>query len=255
VTHPDVGFLAFIGSTAVGEQIASAAGLKRLLLELGGNGPLIVLDDAAVDAAVVSCYYMAGQVCTSAERILVHSAVHDEFVQKLTARAAALTVGDPLDESTELGPVSEKRMLAKIVAHIDDARDKGATITTGGGTSGQFHEAAVLTGVTRDMRIYQEETFGPVAPIVKIGSGAQALTLANDTDYGLSMALFTSSLTTAYEMSEGLQAGAVAINAGTNDWELGGPFGGYKKSGIGRELGDDALRAFTNVKTVSFTLL
>ena len=169
MTHPDVGFLAFIGSTAVGEQIASAAGLKRLLLELGGNGPLIVLDDAAVDAAVVSCYYMAGQVCTSAERILVHSAVHDEFVQKLTARAAALTVGDPLDESTELGPVSEKRMLAKIVAHIDDARDKGATITTGGGTSGQFHEAAVLTGVTRDMQICQKD-LGPVAPIVKVGA-------------------------------------------------------------------------------------
>ncbi len=117
VTHPDVGFLAVIGSTAVGEQIASAAGVKRLLLELGGNGPLIVLDDAdvdaAVDAAVVSCFYMAGQVCTSAERILVHSAVHDEFVQKLTARAAALTVGDPLDESTELGPVSEKRILPR----------------------------------------------------------------------------------------------------------------------------------------------
>jgi len=195
VTHPDVGFLAFIGSTAVGE--------------LGGNGPLIVLDDAdvdaAVDAAVVSCFYMAGQVCTSAERILVHSAVHDEFVQKLTARAAALTVGDPLDESTELGPVSEKRILAKIVAHVDDARDKGATITTGGGTSGQFHEATVLTGVTRDMRIHQEETFGPFAPIVKVDSAAQALTLANDADYGLSMAVFTSSLTTAYEMSEGLQ--------------------------------------------------
>lgn len=259
VTHPDVGFLAFIGSTAVGEQIASAAGVKRLLLELGGNGPLIVLADAdvdaAVDAAVVSCFYMAGQVCTSAERILVHSAVHDEFVGKLTAMAAALTVGDPMDESTDMGPISEKRILDKIVDHVDDARAKGATIATGGGVSGQFHEATVLTGITSDMRIYREETFGPVAPVVKIDSAAEALALANDSEYGLSMAVFTSSLKTAYEMSEGLQAGAVAINAGTNDWELGGPFGGYKKSGIGRELGEDGLRAFTNVKTVSITLL
>ena len=259
VTHPDLGLLAFIGSTAVGEQIASAAGVKRLLLELGGNGPLIVLDDADVDAAVNatvdSCFYMAGQVCTSAERIVVHSAVHDEFVAKLTARAAALTVGDPLDESTDMGPISEARILAKIVDHIADARAKGATITTGGRASGHFHEPTVLTGVTRDMRIYQEETFGPVAPVIKVDSASEALAIANDSEYGLSMAVFTSSLTTAYEMSEGLQAGSVAVNAGTNDWELGLPFGGYKKSGIGRELGEDALRAFTNVKSVSITLL
>jgi acyl-CoA reductase-like NAD-dependent aldehyde dehydrogenase len=142
-----------------------------------------------------------------------------------------------------------------IVEHVDDARAVGATITTGGGTSGQFHEATVLTGVTRDMRIYQEETFGPVAPIVKVDSAAEALTLANDTDYGLSMAAFTSSLTTAYEMSEGLQAGAVAINAGTNDWELGGPFGGYKKSGIGPRARRRCAARLTRVKTISFTLL
>jgi acyl-CoA reductase-like NAD-dependent aldehyde dehydrogenase len=258
VTRDDVRLVAFIGSTLVGERIAKAAGVKRLLLELGGNGPMVVLADAdldrAVEAAAIGSFYQAGQVCTAAERILVHESLHDEFAEKLAARARELKVGDPLDESTEMGPLSETRILDKVVRHVEDARAKGATILTGGGHEGQFFEPTVLTGVTTDMQIAYEETFGPVAPILKISSAEEALAIANDSEYGLVMSVFTSSLKTAYEMAEGLEAGAVNVNAGTNDWELGGPFGGWKKSGIGRELGEDTLREFSNLKTITFDL-
>jgi acyl-CoA reductase-like NAD-dependent aldehyde dehydrogenase len=259
VTHPGVGVIGFIGSTAVGEQITRAAGVKRLLLELGGNGPMVVLDDADIDAAVQSavesCFYMAGQVCTAAERLIVHEAIHDEFVSKLVERTKALRMGDPMDDLTEMGPISEERIMAKIERHVEDARAQGATIEVGGRRDGMYYEATVLTGVRPGMQIADEETFGPVAPIIKVASAAEALAIANDSPYGLSMAVWTSSLKTAFEMAEGLQAGAVAVNGGTNDWEINGPFGGYKKSGIGRELGEDSLRAFTNAKTISFNTL
>lgn len=255
VRHPDVGMIGFIGSTVVGEKISRAAGVKRLLLELGGNGPLIVLDDAdvdgAVDAAMTSCFYQAGQVCTSAERILVHEAVHDEFVSKLVARAKVLKVGDPMDESTEMGPISDERIMAKVVRHVDSAVAEGATVLTGGSRDGMFYPPTVLVDVKPGMEIADEETFGPVAPIIKVSSAEEALAIANDSQYGLSMAVWTQSLKTAFEMAEGLQAGAVNVNAGTSDWEINGPFGGFKQSGVGRELGEDGLRAFTNVKTIS----
>src|SRR6202012_1028036 len=144
VTHDDVGFISFIGSTATGERIASAAGVKRLLLELGGNGPLVILDDADIDKAVATamgdCFYQAGQVCTAGERVLVHERVHDEFVRKLAAKVAGLKIGDPLDESTDMGPLSDVRILDKVVRHVEDAKSKGATVVTGGGHEGQFYE-------------------------------------------------------------------------------------------------------------------
>jgi acyl-CoA reductase-like NAD-dependent aldehyde dehydrogenase len=260
VRHSDVGLIAFIGSTAVGEKIASAAGVKRLLLELGGNGPLVVLEDAdiekAVETAMTDCFYQAGQVCTAGERILVHEAIHDEFVDRLAAKAAAIKVGDPLDEATEMGPLSEKRILDKVVRHVEDAKASGATIVTGGNADGQYFEPTVLTGVTPDMEIAREETFGPVAPIIKITSADEALEIANSLEYGLSMAVFTRDLATAWKMAEQLEAGQVNVNAGTNDWELNGPFGGWKKSGIGREIGgEETLRGFTNLKTVGIDLL
>jgi succinate-semialdehyde dehydrogenase/glutarate-semialdehyde dehydrogenase len=259
VTNDDVGLISFIGSTATGEKIASAAGVKRLLLELGGNGPLVILDDADVDKAVATamsdCFYQAGQVCTAGERVLVHEKVHDEFVEKLAAKVAELKVGDPLDESTDMGPLSDVRILDKVVRHVEDARAKGASILTGGKHEGQFYEPTILTGVTTDMEIAQEETFGPVAPVIKIKSADEALEIANSSPYGLSMAVFTTSLPTAWKMAEGLEAGQVNVNAGTNDWELNGPFGGWKKSGIGREIGgDESLRIFANVKTVGMDL-
>jgi succinate-semialdehyde dehydrogenase/glutarate-semialdehyde dehydrogenase len=257
VAHESVGLIGFIGSTAVGEQIHRAAGVKKLLLELGGNGPLIVLDDADIDRAVAAtvydCFYQAGQVCTSGERVLVHEAIHDEFVGKVVAAARDITLGDPFEESTDMGPLSDQRILDKVVAHVEDARTAGATIETGGSHDGLFYEPTVLTGVTTDMRIAREETFGPVIPIIRVASAEEALEIANDSEYGLSMAVFTSSLRSAYVMGEGLQAGAVNVNEGTNSWEHSSPFGGWKKSGIGRELGEATLREFTNEKTLSIS--
>jgi acyl-CoA reductase-like NAD-dependent aldehyde dehydrogenase len=259
VAHNDVKLIAFIGSTAVGEQIHRAAGVKKLLLELGGNGPLIVLDDAdldrAVEAALYDCFYQAGQVCTSGERVLVHEAIHDEFVERVAARAKEIKLGDPLDESTQMGPLSDQRILDKVAAHVEDARAAGATIVTGGTHDGLFYAPTVITGVTTDMRIAKEETFGPVVPIIKISSADEALEIANDSEYGLSMAVFTSSLKTAYMMGEGLEAGAVNVNDGTNSWEHSSPFGGWNKSGIGRELGEAGVREFANVKTLTMTIV
>jgi len=254
VAHGDVGVVCFTGSTAVGEQISRTAGVKRLVLELGGNGPLVILDDAdldrAVNAAVVDCFYQAGQVCTAAERVLVHEAVHDEFVSRVAEAARNLNVGDQLDEATEMGPLSDQRILDKVIAHVEDARTAGATIVTGGEHHGLFYQPTVITGVTPDMRIAREETFGPVLPVIKISSAEEALKIANDSEYGLTMAVFTSSLQTAYMMGEGLAAGQVNVNAGTTSAEVGAPFGGWKKSGIGRILGEAGCREFTNVKTL-----
>jgi acyl-CoA reductase-like NAD-dependent aldehyde dehydrogenase len=195
-------------------------------------------------------------VCTAGERVLVHEQVHDEFVARLAAKVAELKVGDPLDESTDMGPLSDVRILDKVVRHVEDAKAKGATVVTGGNHHGLLYEPTILTGVTTDMEIAQEETFGPVAPVIKIKSADEALEIANSLQYGLSMAVFTTSLPTAWKMAEGLEAGQVNVNSGTNDWELNGPFGGWKKSGIGRELGgDESLRLFANVKTIGMDLV
>jgi acyl-CoA reductase-like NAD-dependent aldehyde dehydrogenase len=257
VAHGDVDLICFTGSTAVGEQITRTAGVKRLVLELGGNGPLIILDDAdldrAVGAALVDCFYQAGQVCTAGERVLVHEAIHDEFVSRVAEAARHLRVGDQLDDATEMGPLSDQRILDKVVAHVEEARAAGATIVTGGEHDGLFYQPTVITGVTPGMRIAREETFGPVLPVIKVSSAEEALTIANDSEFGLTMAVFTSSLQTAYMMGEGLAAGQVNVNAGTTSAEVSGPFGGWKKSGIGRILGEAGCREFANVKTLSIS--
>jgi acyl-CoA reductase-like NAD-dependent aldehyde dehydrogenase len=258
VTHPDVGLVAFIGSTATGERIARAAGAKRLLLEMGGNGPLIVMDDAdldkAVEGTVLGCFYQAGQVCTASERILVHESVHDEFAAKLTARAKELVVGDPLDEATDMGPLSGTPVLEKTVRHVEGALAAGAKVLTGGEHDGLYYQPTVLTGVTPEMEIAQEETFGPVAPIIRFSSAEEALQIANESSYGLQSAVYTESLGTAWKLVDGLQTGVVVVNGSTNDWDNNGPFGGIKRSGVGRECGVEALRSFTNIKFVNFIL-
>ncbi len=258
VRHPDVGLIAFIGSTATGEAISRAAGVKRLLLELGGNGPLIVMDDAdvdkAVDAAILGCFYMAGQVCTSAERILVQDGVHDEFVDKLVAKVADIKVGHPLDESTDMGPLTSRAILDKTVRHLEDAKAKGAKVLAGGKHEGLYHDPTVIVGVTEEMAIAVEETFGPVAPIIRFTTEEEALKITNASQYGLQSAVFTESLRVAWRMAEGIQAGTVVINGSTNDWDTALPFGGVKQSGIGRELGEHVLREFTNAKSITFLL-
>ena len=258
VTNPDVASVVFTGSTTTGEQVARDAALKNRVLELGGNGPQIVLADAnvekAADAAIVGCFYLAGQCCTAAERILVHESVKDEFVAALVERTKVLRVGDPLDDETDMGPLCTDEVLARTIEHVEDAVAKGARIVYGGGHEGRFHEPTILDGVTSDMSIAKEETFGPVAPIMTFGDLDEALAVANETDYGLTAAVFTRSLHDAWHAAEELRHGTVHINETTNYWDQLAPFGGAKKSGAGRELAGWIIDALTETKQITFDL-
>ena len=258
VTHPDVASVVFTGSTKAGEQVARDAALKNRVLELGGNGPQIVLADAniekAADAAIVGCFYLAGQCCTAAERILVHESVKDEFIAALVERTKVLRVGDPLDDETDMGPLCTDEVLARTIEHVEDAVAKGARIVYGGGHEGRFHEPTILDGVTSDMTIAKEETFGPVAPIMTFGDLDEALAVANETDYGLTAAVFTRSLHDAWHAAEELRHGTVHINETTNYWDQLAPFGGAKKSGAGRELAGWIIDALTETKQITFDL-
>ncbi|QYM77076.1 aldehyde dehydrogenase [Leucobacter luti] len=258
VEHDDVNGIFFTGSTAVGRKISAKSGLKRLLLELGGNGPIIVHQDAnierAVEATITGCFYMAGQVCTAAERVLVHADVHDAFVARLLERTQELTLGDPLSESSDMGPLCNDATLCKVEAHIADARERGATIHQFHEQHGRLYPPTVLTGVTPEMRIAAEETFGPVAPVMVYHELDEALRIANETEFGLNAAAFTENIRDSWRFIDGLQHGTVLINETTNYWDQLAPFGGTKASGIGRELSTDALLSFTEKKTIVFNV-
>jgi acyl-CoA reductase-like NAD-dependent aldehyde dehydrogenase len=256
VRHPDVGTVVFTGSVETGEKVARDAGLKNRVLELGGNGPQIVLADGdlerAADAAIVGCYYLAGQCCTAAERILVQRDVHDRFVDLLVERARGLKVGDPTLDETDMGPVRTPGVLRRTREHIADAVAQGARVVLGGGHVGQLHEATVITGVTSAMRIAREETFGPVAPIIAFDTVEEAIAIANDTEFGLTASVFTNDLRVAWQVAEELVHGTVHINETTNYWDQMAPFGGAKKSGSGRELGTYILDAMSETKQITW---
>jgi succinate-semialdehyde dehydrogenase/glutarate-semialdehyde dehydrogenase len=258
VRHPDVASVVFTGSIATGEQVARDAGLKNRVLELGGNGPQIVLADAdidkAADAAITGCFYLAGQCCTAAERILVHESVKDAFVSALSDRVSRLKVGDPLDDETDMGPLCTPGTLQRTKEHVEDAVAKGARLVVGGGSDGQYHEPTIVDGVTSDMRIAREETFGPVAPIMTFRTLDEALSIANETEFGLTAAVFTNDLRAAWRAAEELRHGTVHINETTNYWDQMAPFGGAKKSGAGRELAGWIMDALTETKQITFEL-
>ena len=258
VEHDGVDGIFFTGSTATGKKIAASAGLKKMLLELGGDGPSIILQDADIEAAVegamIGCFYLSGQVCTSTERILVHEDVHDEFVTKLKARAAELVHGDPLDEATEMGPLCNANTLARVVEHVEDARSRGAAVTQYGEPRGMFYPPTVITGVTEEMTIAKHETFGPVAAVYKISSAEEGVRIANSSDLALNASVYTSDLATAWRVGEALHHGTVNINESTNYWDQLAPFGGAKNSGVGRELSQWFLDAFTEPKLLNFDL-
>jgi succinate-semialdehyde dehydrogenase/glutarate-semialdehyde dehydrogenase len=258
VSSPDVNAIVFTGSTEVGEGITRKAGLKKLLLELGGNGPIVVMDDAhidhAVEASAVGAYYIAGQCCTAAERILVHESIHDEFVRKLVDRTRKVKMGDLMAEDTDMGPLNNEPSARTVDAHVNDARESGAKILIGGHRNKLFHEPTVIDEVTTDMLVFREETFGPVAPITTFSSLDEAIELANATPYGLTAAAFTSSLRRAFLLAEGIKAGSVNINETTNYWEQQAPFGGAKKSGMGRELSKWIMDDLTDIKTVTIDI-
>ncbi|MFA9440536.1 NAD-dependent succinate-semialdehyde dehydrogenase [Uliginosibacterium sp. sgz301328] len=233
--------LSFTGSTEVGRILMAqcAPTVKKLAMELGGHAPFLVFDDADVDAAVdgamVSKYRNAGQTCVCTNRFLVQEGVYDAFLQRLAARSAALKVGNGFEPGVEQGPLIDDVAIAKVRRHIDDATGKGARIVTGGKVrDGRFVEPTVLEGVTNDMLITQEETFGPVAAVMKFRDEAEGIRVANDTPYGLAAYFYSRDIGRVWRVAEALEYGMVGINAGLISYETV-PFGGVKQSGFGRE--------------------
>ena len=264
--HPLTAAVGFVGSTRTGLGVARRAAGKELLLEMGGNGPLVVMDDADLDAAVnatlTACYLNAGQSCTAGERILVHQRVHDRYVADLQAAVAArIRLGDPFDDATTMGPLNNEATAAKTASHVADAVAGGATIVSGGerapaAGSPLFFRPTILDGVTEAMAIAREETFGPVAPVTPIGDLDEALAIVNAASYGLLSAIFTRDLRRGLRFAEAARSGWVNINEGTNYWESHLPFGGRagSTSGVGRVGGRYSLERLTELKTIVVNL-
>jgi len=250
--------LSFTGSTPVGKLLMSqcAGTVKKVALELGGNAPFLVLDDADLDAAVTgaiqSKYRNTGQTCVCANRFIVASAVYDAFTQKLTEAVRKLRVGDGLKGETDQGPLIDAKALAKVENHIADAKSKGAKVITGGkrhALGGTFYEPTVLTDVSRDMILAREETFGPVAPLFRVDTDEQAVKLANDTEFGLAAYVYTRDLARSWRVTEALEYGIVGLNTGLISTEVA-PFGGVKESGSGREGSKYGILEFTELKYI-----
>jgi len=250
--------LSFTGSTPVGKLLMAqcACTVKKVALELGGNAPFLVLDDADLDAAVTgaiqSKYRNTGQTCVCANRFIVQSKVYDAFTQKLTEAVRKLRVGDGLKGETDQGPLIDAKALAKVENHIADAKSKGAKVITGGrrhALGGTFYEPTVLTDVSRDMILSREETFGPVAPLFRVDTDEEAVKLANDTEFGLAAYVYTRDLARSWRVTEALEYGIVGLNTGLISTEVA-PFGGVKESGSGREGSKYGLLEFTELKYI-----
>ncbi len=264
VSHPLVSGVGFIGSVATGSLIAARAAGKAQILELGGNGPMVILEDAdlelAARATLEAAYLCAGQSCTAGERFLVHRSVAAEFVERVVALTESeVRLGDPFAEATTMGPLNNEPTAAKFDRHVSDALARGARVCCGGRRApgyptALFAEATVLDGVTPDMAIAAEETFGPVVPVLAVDSAAEALRLTNSSPFGLTAAVFTSDLERGLAFAEATRAGSVNVNSSTNLWESHLPFGGGagSLSGRGRVGGRSVLDAFTEPKTIIY---
>jgi succinate-semialdehyde dehydrogenase/glutarate-semialdehyde dehydrogenase len=264
VGHPGVAGVGFVGSVETGGKVAVRAAGKAQLLELGGNGPMVILEDADLElaalAALEAAYLCAGQSCTAGERFLVHAAVRAEFTERVVAATeAGVRLGDPFDPQTTMGPLNNETTAAKFDRHVADAVASGARICCGGRRGDGFPtrlfaEPTVLDGVTPGMAIEREETFGPVVPVVEVRSAAEALELTNASPFGLTAAVFTKDLERGLAFAEQARAGWVNINASTNLWESHLPFGGRagSVSGTGRVGGSYPMDTFTEPKTVTF---
>jgi aldehyde dehydrogenase (NAD+) len=257
VANPLVRGVSFTGSTAVGRQIASKAGyhLKKCCAELGGKDALIVLDDAdlelAVNAATFGAFMHQGQICMSVEKVLVHRSIADQFTQRFVANAKKLKSGDPWDMGKVIGPIINQKQLAKIDEQVQDAVAKGAKILTGGTHSGLYYEATVMTGVRPDMKVYSEETFGPVAPVITFDDVDEALTIANDSEYGLSAGIITRDEERGLQIAQRLHTGMAHVNDSSVNDEPHVPFGGAKMSGLGRHGGRYSVETFTEPRWIT----
>ncbi|MGB5208208.1 MAG: NAD-dependent succinate-semialdehyde dehydrogenase, partial [Azonexus sp.] len=259
---PVVRKLSFTGSTEVGRLLMAqcAPTIKKLSLELGGNAPFIVFDDADVDAAVngalIAKYRNTGQTCVCANRILVQSGVYEEFAQKLAVRAGQLTVGAGIEEGVAQGPLIDDAALAKVEAHVADALTKGARVLCGGARharGGNFYQPTVLADVTPDMKVACEETFGPVAPLFRFASEAEAVAMANDTEFGLAAYFYSRDVARCWRVGEALEYGMVGVNTGLISNEVA-PFGGVKQSGIGREGSKYGIEEYLDIKYLCFDI-
>jgi succinate-semialdehyde dehydrogenase/glutarate-semialdehyde dehydrogenase len=260
--NPAVRKLSFTGSTRVGSLLMaqSAPTVKKLGLELGGNAPFIVFDDADIDAAVAGAiaakFRNAGQTCVSANRFYVQAGVHDAFVAKFTAAVEALKVGPGTEAGVNVGPLIDERAVAKVAGFIEDAVSRGAKVVTGGARhalGGRFFQPTILTGVSREMKVSCEEIFGPVAPILKFTTEAEALALANDTEFGLAAYFYARDLGRVWRVAEALESGMVGINAGGVS-NAAAPFGGIKSSGLGREGSMYGVEDYLEVKYLNIGL-
>jgi succinate-semialdehyde dehydrogenase/glutarate-semialdehyde dehydrogenase len=256
--NPKVRKLTFTGSTEVGKKLmAQCAGtMKKLSLELGGNAPFMVFDDADLDAAVqgalASKFRNTGQTCVCANRLLVQAGVYDLFAEKLKAAVSQLRVGDGLKGVTDQGPLIDAKAVLKVEEHIADAVSKGAHVALGGkrhALGGTFFEPTILTEVTPQMMIAREETFGPVAPLFKFGTEAESIAMANDTEFGLAAYVYTRDLARSWRVSEAIEYGIVGLNTGLISTEVA-PFGGVKESGMGREGSKYGILDYTELKYI-----
>ncbi|CAA7262407.1 unnamed protein product [Cyclocybe aegerita] len=262
-SHMKIEKVAFTGSTLVGRKImeaASKSNLKTVTLELGGKSPNIIFDDADLDQAVNwaahGIFWNHGQACCAGSRIFVQEAIYDEFLKRFTQKAREIRVGDPFDNDTDQGPQVSQIQYDRIMGYIESGKQQGATVAIGGdrkGNEGYFINPTIFTDATPDMKIVQEEIFGPVGVVIKFKTQEEVVKQANDTAYGLAAAVFSQNINRAIETAHQLQAGTAWINC-INQLHAQVPFGGYKQSGIGRELGEYALSNYTNVKAVHINL-
>jgi aldehyde dehydrogenase (NAD+) len=250
--------VAFTGSTEVGKQIMrEAAGtLKRLSLELGGKSPNIVFADADMEAALrgalTGIFYNKGEVCAAGSRLFLEEKIHDDFMGKLTERVKGLKVGDPMEKTTRMGPVVSKQQMETVLSYIEAGKRDGARLVAGGsriGNKGYFVEPTIFDGVTNKMKIAREEIFGPVLSVIPFTSVEDGLAEGNSTTYGLAAAVWTRDVAKALKAARAIRAGTVWVNA-YNLYDAALPFGGFKESGFGREMGSAGLEQYTEVKSV-----
>jgi acyl-CoA reductase-like NAD-dependent aldehyde dehydrogenase len=265
--HPKIDKIAFTGSTEVGRTVmrAAASNIKKISLELGGKSPNIIFKDANIDAAVAGAFFgiylNTGQVCQAGSRLPIHESVKDEFMEKMINFTKTVKMGDPLDPKTTMGPVVDQNQLNTVEHYIAAGKSEGAKLLVGGSRvmdngldKGLFVEPTIFDSVRNDMTIAQEEIFGPVLSVLTFKDADEALRIANDSMYGLAAAVWTNDLNTALKMAKGLKAGTVWINSYHSAGLPNMPYGGYKQSGTGRELGHEGLNEYMETKAVQIKL-